>query len=276
MLDLDHTTFAAALGAAGEALDPVYANLLFAREIAYPALRPSEYLFQLDGLRAAAAPAVAAAPTQPAQALADFLFGAGGFQGNRADYGDPRNSYLNDVLARRLGLPISLSVLYTHLARALGLPAQDIGLPGHFIVAVGEGAAVQYLDPFNGGARLSRADCAQLVTRATGYTGRFDPRWLAPTPPRAIVARMLNNLRNTYTEAEDWPLTIRVIERLRELEPDQSGHVRDLGMVYYKDGAYNRAAQLFHEYLTLAPDAADAGTVRQSRDLLLDELARLN
>ncbi len=276
MFDLDHTTFAAALRAAGEALDPVSANLLFAREIAYPALRPSEYLAQLDELRAAAAQALAAAPLAPAQALAGYLFGEHGFRGNRVDYHDPRNSFLNDVLDRRLGLPISLSVLYTHLARALGLPAQDIGLPGHFIVAVGEGAGVQYLDPFNGGAHLTRADCVQLVTRATGYTGRFDPRWLAPTPPRAIVARMLNNLRNTYTEAEDWPLTSRVIERLRELEPDQPGHVRDLGMVFYKDGAYSRAAQLFHEYLTLAPNAADAGTVRQSRDLLLDELARLN
>ncbi len=278
MFTIDATTFADEVRGAGPDLDPARANLLFAREIAYPDLRPSEYLLRLDDLRVAAARALAphADTLARGQALADFLFGADGLQGNRGDYGDPRNSYLNEVLDRRLGLPITLSAVYLHVGRALGLPAQGVGLPGHFIVSVADGAQRLYLDPFNGGRALTTAECARLVSQATGHPGEFDARWLAPTAPPGIVARMLNNLRNAYTRAEAWPQAIRTLERLRELEPEAPGHVRDLGMVYYKEGAYQRAVDCFSEYLAMAPDARDAAAVRQSRSLLLDELARMN
>ncbi|MDW8327007.1 MAG: transglutaminase-like domain-containing protein [Anaerolineales bacterium] len=275
MNDLDETTFAEEVQTAGEFLSPVRANLLFAREIAYPDLRPSVYLHQLKDLAEAAARAIGGGDIAArAQALAGFLFQQQGFRGNRAEFNDPRNSFLNEVLTRRLGLPISLSVLFLHIGQQLGLPVQGVGMPGHFIVGVAAEAGPLYLDPFNGGRPLTRGQCLELVQQATGYQGRFDARWLAPTSPRDIVARMLNNLRNVYSQAEDWPHTLSVIERLRELQPEEPAHVRDMGMVLYHLGALRRAAESLTEYLALAPNARDADQVRQSRNLLWDELAR--
>ena len=277
MADLTHTTFSAEVQAAGAGLDPVRANLLFAREIAYPDLRPEESWLQLDDLAVAAQRTLRAAdPATRAQALAHFLSERAGFRGDRETYSDPRNSYINDVLERRLGLPISLAVLYVHLARRCGLAAEGVGLPGHFIVGVATGAGRLLLDPFNGGAVLSEADCQRLVAQTAGHSGPLDPRWLAPTPGREIVARMLNNLRGSYTALEAWPHAIRVVERLRELQPDQPGHLRDLGLLHYKTGAHLQAAEILGHYLTLAPDAADADEIRRSRQLLRDEGARWN
>lgn len=279
MTDLDQTTFAEEVGAADtrSPLSAVRANLLFAREIAYPELRPSACLRQLDDLAEAAARVIGGGDgSARAQALAEFLFQEQGFHGNRTEYDDPRNSFLNEVLARRLGLPISLSALFVHLGQQLGLPVQGVGMPGHFIVGVTAPEGARYLDPFHGGAPLTREQCLELVRQATGYQGRFDPRWLTPTPPRDIVARMLNNLRNVYSQAEDWSHALRVIERLRELQPDEPTHARDLGMVLYRNGALRRAAESLTEYLARAPSAKDADQVRQSRDLLWDELARRN
>lgn len=278
MTGLDDTTFAAEVKRAGDDMSPVCVGLLVARECAYPALRPSEYLAQLETLAADARAPVSAGETVEAQgaALARFLFETAGFRGNRDDYTDPRNSYLNQVLERRLGLPISLSVLYLHLAEQLGVPAFGIGLPGHFIVGVLGADGLSYLDPFNGGRPLSLADCSKLVQGALGNQVGFDPDWLRPMPPREIVARMLNNLRGFYVSVEDWPKSIAVVERLGELQPDVTAYIRDLGVLHYRAGALRRAARLFNEYLARTPGATDAEAVRQGRDRLLEELARLN
>ncbi len=299
MKEIDQTTFEAEVQEAGEDLSPACAGLLFAREIAYPRLRPSDYLIRLDELAAAARSFLAhhARPAARGLALADFLFHSGDFRG---DYGaggremggyetggretggretrpyDPRNAYLNEVLDRRRGLPISLSVIYLEVGRRLGLPVEGVGLPGHFIVSVeGEDGPI-YLDPFHSGNRLAEDDCARLVRSTSGYEGAFDRRWLWPTGPRDIVARMLNNLRNFYVLVEDWPLAVKVVERLRELQPHAAAHLRDLGLLHYRAGALRTATQFLEAYLAQQPDASDFDTVRQSRDLLLEHLARLN
>jgi regulator of sirC expression with transglutaminase-like and TPR domain len=149
-------------------------------------------------------------------------------------------------------------------------------LPGHFIVSVATDGGRLLLDPFSGGGVLSEADCQSLVAQTTGHSGPLDPRWLTPTAGREIVARMLNNLRGSYTSLEAWPQAIRVVERLRELQPDRPAHLRDLGLLYYKAGAHLQAAEHLGHYLTLAPDAADAAEIRRSRQLLRDEGARWN
>lgn len=278
MIEIDDTTFEAEIEAAGDQLSPVRANLLFAREVAYPDLRPSDSLIYLDEIALDARLALAARAGVEARglALADFLFNTLGYQGNRDEYNDPRNSYLNEVLTRRTGLPISLSALYLHIAGRLELPVHGIGMPGHFIVALDGENGRLFIDPFFGGRTLTVDDCADLVTRSTGYRGAFNRRWLAPTPPREIVARMLNNLRNYYVQAQEWALAVRVIERLRELQPDQLEHLRDAGILLYRAGVYSRAAQHLNDYLLRAPTADDAESVRESRDLILDQLAKLN
>ena len=276
--EIDVRTFADEVRAAGDALSPARANLLAAREIAYADLRPSVVLDELNTLAESARPALAAhrTPATRGQALAECLFQTAGLHGNREEYGDPRNSYLNEVMRRHLGLPISLSAVFLYVAERLDLPAEGVGMPGHFIVSVPAAAGPVYLDPFNGGQSLTRADCEHLVQQSTGYHGAFDRRWLRPTPPRDIVARMLGNLRNTYTQLEDWPPLLRVLDRLCELQPDEPSHVRDLGTVLYRSGALRSATERLTEYLTRAPHADDADQVRRSRDLLVDELSRLN
>ena len=278
MVALDETTFAAEVAAAGDDLSPLRAGLLLARECAYPDLRPSDYVIQIEDLALAAKAALAGhgTPAMRGLALAEFLFQTYGLRGNAADYADPRNSYLNQVIERRLGIPISLSVIYLEIGGRLGLPVAGVGLPGHFIASVTGDDGPQYMDPFNAGRLLTVDDCRELVRSSAGVQGAFDPAWLAPTPPSEIVARMLNNLRSFYLSVEDWPLAIALLERLMVLQPDVPGHVRDLGVLHYRAGAYRQAARLLNEYLARAPQAADAETVRQGRALMLAERARLN
>jgi regulator of sirC expression with transglutaminase-like and TPR domain len=278
MSEIDATTFEAEARQAGDNLSPVRAGLLLARECAYANLRPSDYLIQLEDLAAEAEHSLQGCESGEARglSLAEFLFQTAGFRGNVADYGDPRNSYLNQVLQRRLGLPITLSVIFLDLAGQLGLPARGIGLPGHFIVSVLGDDGPVYLDPFNGGRRLTVAECATRVQGPLGREVGFDPLWLSPTPPRDIVARMLNNLRGFYLSVEDWPMAIRVVERLSALQPAVTIHIRDLGLLHYRNGALGRASGLLSEYLRRSPAAPDVDAVRQGRDRFRQELARLN
>lgn len=277
MTDIDRTTFKAEVREAGEALSPLRAGLLFAREIAYPELHPSEWVAQLDALAETARRMFAsqASPLARSLALSEWLFETHGFRGNDPDYYDPRNSYLNEVLERHIGIPISLSVIYLALGERLGLPMLGVGLPGHFIVAVvGEDGPV-YLDPFNAGRVLEVTACAEIALRATN-AAEFDPEWLRPAAPRDIVARMLNNLRGFYLRVEDWPLSIAVVEHLRDLQPEVSGHLRDLGLLHYRNGALRTAAHYLNHYLAREPEAKDADSVRQSREVLVEHLAKLN
>jgi regulator of sirC expression with transglutaminase-like and TPR domain len=276
--DIDHTTFAREVQRTGGRLSPGRAGLLFAREVAYPDLQPSASLALLDDLAIDAQRALTgpAEPEERGVALADYLFNQAGYQGNAAEYGDPRNSYLNQVLERRLGLPISLSVIFLEVGWRLQLPVSGVGLPGHFIVSVNGADGPVYLDPFHAGRRLTLDDCRDLAVAALGSQAQFEPSWLAPTAPRDIVARMLNNLRAFYVSVEDWTLAIAILACLQALQPDQAEHVRDLGVLHYRNNSFKKASELFNEYLVLRPDAPDAESVRDGRNRLWDELARLN
>jgi len=166
--------------------------------------------------------------------------------------------------------------VFLHLAEQLGVPAEGVGMPGHFIVSVEGDDGPVYLDPFNAGRHLTVAECVALVQASMGPGAGFDPAWLNPTPRRDIVARMLNNLRGFYVSVEDWPMAIGIMERMLALQPDEAAHVRDMGVLHYRNGAVRRASELLTEYLVLRPAAPDAEAVRQGRDRLWEELARLN
>jgi regulator of sirC expression with transglutaminase-like and TPR domain len=254
------------------------AALCFAREIAYPDLELEIYLERLEGLagqaRAQLSPAHSLA--EQAEALSDFLFIQQRLSGNSQEYNDPRNSYLNEVLERGLGIPISLSVIYITVAQECGLPAQGIGLPGHFIVGLQDAGSQVYIDPFHGGARLSQADCFQLMKESTGYQGPFQEDWLQPASAPAILTRMLNNLRNIYLHQEDWLHALRVVERLRLLQPQLPDLQRDLGVIYHRQGSLRLAAQYYEAYLRLVPQAPDAETVTAYLRLAAAELAKRN
>jgi len=259
-------------------IDVPWAALCFAREIAYPELDVQHYQYQLEDLcqsvRAQLSPIQSTA--EQAEALSDFLFTQQRFRGNSAAYQDPRNSYLNEVMERRLGIPISLSVIYIAIAQDVGLPAYGVGLPGHFIVGVQENDDEIYLDPFHGGVRLFQADCVQLVREATGFSGAFQPEWLKPVSPGVILTRMLNNLRNIYLHQEDWTHALAVVERLRMLQPDLTDLLRELGVIYERQGSLRFAIQYYEEYLAQAPQAADAGDVLARLRDAARLLSRLN
>ncbi len=274
--DLDSLTFAAEVRGAEPGL--ARANLLLAREVAYPRLRLGPYLAQLDAWAAAARDRMprSESPLGRAVRLAQYLFDEVGLAGNTEEYDDPRNSYLNEVMERGAGLPIALSAIFLEVAGRIALPAEGIGLPGHFIVAVREGGLQHFLDPFHGGMPLERDDMAALVRRITGYEGGLRPEWLQPQPPRAILARMLFNLRGVYAQREAWPQALAVLERLRLLQPIVPDHLRDIGLLRWRAGARRAAVEALESYLLAAPAAPDAGQVQQSLNALLAELARLN
>ena len=254
------------------------ANLLFARAIAYPDLRPSAYLAQLDDWAKTVQRRFNRADTALTRVghLCDFLFGDLNLRGNREDYQDPRNSYLNEVMDRKTGLPITLAVVFVEVGERIGLRVDGIGLPGHFVVGVRAEAGMYYFDPFNGGGEVTVEECDRLVRQSTGYSGKFDPGWLDPTPPLAIIGRMLNNLRGVYVQRDLWPEALAVVEHLRIAQPEEPAHLRDLGLLHYRNHSPRRAIELLTEYLTRAPTAPDAPSVQQSLATIAGQYARLN
>jgi regulator of sirC expression with transglutaminase-like and TPR domain len=179
------------------------------------------HLRALDALAAKAAP-VALAATSPDEAgrlLATTLFETLGFRGNTDTYYDPRNSFLAEVLDRKLGIPISLSVLYLEVARRLGLPAAGVGFPGHFLVRVDGGPAPLILDPFSGGDALDRPALQSLLERSSGPEAQLADISLAPASKRTILVRMLNNLAAIYGRDGDTARSLEVLERIAVLDP---------------------------------------------------------
>jgi regulator of sirC expression with transglutaminase-like and TPR domain len=254
------------------------AALSFARSIAYPALNIDHYLSRLDQLTESAGQDQASCKSfdERVDALSDFLFYQKDFQGNRDDYNDPRNNYLNCVLDRKLGIPISLSIIYITIAQRLGLRAYGIGLPGHFIVGVYEDGHQILIDPFNSGVRLSLADCSRRVKESTGFEGAFQPKWLAPVSPNNLLARMLTNLCNAYIQKENWHSAIPVIQHLLMVQPKTDFHLRDLGYLYLYNGSLRLSAQYLEEYLRRAPEAKDFENVRSSLQIVAGRLALWN
>ncbi|HEX9018941.1 MAG TPA: transglutaminase-like domain-containing protein [Anaerolineaceae bacterium] len=254
------------------------AALLFARAIAYPSLDVEDYLRRIYRLAEDARPALAqcTALSERVDALAEFLFNEIGFKGNREDYYDPRNSYLNCVLDRKLGIPISLACLYVSVAQRLGLPAYGIGLPGHFIVGVYHQGQEIYLDPFDAGVRLSIADCSRLVQQSTGKEDTFQARWLAAVKPSDMLARMLTNLCNAYIQREDWHSAIPTLQHLLMVQPETDYHLRDLGYLYMYNGSLRLSAQYLEEYLRRAPRASDFDHVLTSLKIVAGRLALWN
>lgn len=263
------------------ALQPVNLSrvaLLCAQAIEYTDLDVSACMAQMADLAAAARPYLPDDDPVLVRGvlLAEFLFSRDMFAGNRQAYDDPRNSFLNEVLARKTGIPISLSILYLEVARRLAVPAYGVGLPGHFIVGVRGEGETWYLDPFNGGGRLSLNECARLVEHTTGNKGPFQHHWLMPSDPGTITARLLNNLRSVYAQREQWDKALVVIDLLRLVQPDVPEHFRDLGLVHYRNGSTIMAARYLEAYLQQAPDAKDAQMIRDGIADKIDEWARLN
>jgi regulator of sirC expression with transglutaminase-like and TPR domain len=207
----------------------------------YPERDLEIYRAQLDVIAGYAQPEVMRANggIARARAISDCLFDRMGFYGNTDDYYDPRNSFLADVLERRTGIPISLSVLYLEVARRVGVLAQGVNFPGHFLVRVAIEDAWLFLDPFTKGRALSPSDLEALLRKTTTPTAVLEPSVIAAASKRQIVARMLVNLAGIYGRNGDLPRSLDVLERLAVLEPQNPRIARDLTQLRERVGSLN-------------------------------------
>ena len=252
---------AGVLGATG--FDAIEAGLLVAAE-EYAGLDVEREAGRIR-LVAAEAARRAAGVTNPfarLDAVHSLVFDELGFRGNEQDYNDPRNSFLNEVLDRRLGNPLSLSMLWIEVARAAGFDCKGVGLPGHFVSRATYGGRTVLVDAFHGGAVLSEDDCRQLVARTTGRPSLFRREMLRGTDERAMIARMLLNLKHIYVKAEDYERALSVVERLLLLNPTDAGELRDRGFLNAHLGRAGAALTDLERYLEKTPHARDAESVR--------------
>ncbi len=194
---------------------------LLIAKLAYPDLSIPHYVKCLDQLAEEFRTkwlATEAPSGKAARLLSNFLFKDKGYSGNRTEYYDPDNSYLNRVIDTRQGIPISLSALYVFVGKRLGLPLAGVGMPGHFLVKLEGETPPQFVDCFNGGTILREQDCKQFIT-ASGL--QYDPKFLEKSSTPTILARMLRNLLSIYEQEPEEPMARRVRALLELLEIEQ-------------------------------------------------------
>ena len=257
--------FARAVDRPDATIDLAEAALLIAQD-AYPELRVEEYLDRFVSLADPLQARLRGVETlrEAVSLVNGHLFGDEAFRGNVEDYYDPRNSYLNEVLDRRLGIPITLSVVYMEVSRRVGLDVVGIGLPGHFIVEARRGEDSLLLDPFHGGAVLTLDDCQQLVAESVGDAGGFSEEMLEPVSKRQILSRILNNLKMNYLRADDvaraWPVAGKMVQ----LSPESPVDRRDRGLLAHRLNRFAMARLDLRFYLDHRPDAPDRDAIEAS------------
>lgn len=253
------------VGGPEEDLDLAEAALVIAQD-EYPHLDVAAYLHRLDELaqtiRSRLEPD---APPENIIASMNYLFfKEEGFAGNSADYYDPRNNFLNEVLDRRLGIPITLSILYMEVGRRLGLRLEGVSFPGHFLVKLPLKRGEVVLDPYLGGISLSEEDLQQRLAQVYGEDPPEIPleRLLGSAGKKEILVRMLRNLKASYLRTEEFARALPVVDRILLIMPELADEVRDRGLLYDRLDCVQAALANFRRYLELKPDASDAGDIR--------------
>ena len=249
-----------ALDAPGEDLGA--AALAIAR-VEYPSLEPGRYLDELRAMAEEATTRIKGARGTDGAigAFNEYLYDEKGFSGNRQRYDDPRNSFLNEVLERRTGIPISLAVVYMEVARQAGMSVSGVNFPGHFLLRVPvdldgtPSVEEQYLiiDPFHGGARLSEIDCRELLRQHVGDEAAFDRSLLAPATRHDIVVRMLVNLKRLYVRMRSFPQARFISDLLLAVDPSAVAELRDRGLLAYHLEDFAAALRDLEAYLRMAP-----------------------
>ena len=218
-----------------------------------PSLDVSPYIEQLDTMGAAARERLLASgcltdvrrSDTAVDVLNAYLFDEQGFTGNRERYDDPSNSFLNEVIERRTGIPITLAVVYMEVARRAGLQIDGVNFPGHFLMRF----APLILDPFHRGARLSENDCRRLLERHVGEEAAFDPALLAPATKAQMLTRMLLNLKRIYVRLHSFPQARNVTELLLAVDPHALAELRDRGLLAYHMNDFSAALRDLQQYL---------------------------
>ncbi|MBV9189050.1 MAG: tetratricopeptide repeat protein [Betaproteobacteria bacterium] len=266
-------------------IDLAHACLLIAQD-AYPNLQVERYLGDIErmAMRLRGRMPETSAPEERVAVLNQFLFEDLGFRGNTEEYYDPRNSYLNDVLDRKIGIPISLSIVYMAVGRRVGLPLEGISFPGHFLVRLRMRAGVLVLDPFTGGAPQSEADLRERLQRVipAGATDNVPitelplDQFIEAASNRQIIARVLRNLKAIYRETDKPERMLEVLNRMLLVAPESTADLRERGIVYQRLECFRAALKDLSDYVEREPDAPDMDEVRTRLVEVSARCARLN
>jgi regulator of sirC expression with transglutaminase-like and TPR domain len=259
-------------------IDLLVAGLVVAR-LEYPDLEIQPYLRKVDALSARVA-ALVSRPGDEVEtitALNRVLFEEEGFRGNDDDYYDPRNSFLNQVLDRKLGIPITLAVVYMEVARRVEFPLFGVGMPGHFLLKHYDVEGQQLvLDPFHGGQLLTPQDCQARLDQIYGGQMRLAPEMLVSVTRRQILVRLLTNLKTIHLSHRDLRRALPVVDLVLAIFPRSAEDVKQRAVLRYNLGQTRGALADFDDYLKMAPDASDADEIRQTALAIRRQLALLN
>ena len=266
-------------------IDLARACLLIAQD-AYPGLDVDRYMGEIErmAIRLRGRLPQTGGAEERVVALNQFLYGDLGYWGNTDDYYDPRNSYLNEVIDRKTGIPITLSILYMELGRRIGLPLEGVSFPGHFLVRLKLRGGMLVLDPFSGGAPQSEEELRSRVKRVIPDGVADDlpaaelplDQFLEPASNRQILSRVLRNLKGIYRDSDKPERMLDVLNRMLLVTPDASAELRDRGLVYQRLECYRAALKDLTDYAEREPDAPDLDEVRGKLLELSALCARLN
>jgi len=251
--------------------------LLIAKE-EYPALDVEKYLKVLLALGRQGEPLVRAGANtvERVERLSHFLFEEQGFAGNVDEFDDPRNSFLNDVIERRRGIPISLSVIYIEVGRRLGLNLHGVSFPGHFLVKAVDERGELIIDPFNQGRMLSLDDIRARLRQIYGEEVEVQPELLKTAETRQILSRMLRNLKNIYVGGSDWTRALSALDRILILEPRSSNELLERSGLYEKLECFQAALDDLQSFLAISPDHPEADAAREGVMRLMKQVALIN
>ena len=249
--------------------------LLVAQE-EYPDVDVEATLAELDAMAYDVRPRLLGPLAARVAGLGRYLFHELGFHGNTSDYYDPRNSYFNQVLDRRTGLPITLSLVAMSVGERAGLEVQGVGLPGHFIAKAVRDDEEVLFDPFHAGRLLTPGQCEVMVEKATGQRFHATAEAFVAVTPHAFAVRLLTNLKGVYLRTKEFPRAARIIHRLCQLLPDDVYQRRDLGVSLLHSGQPGRALEHLEVYLAEQPQSADADVVRQMLRQAQSDVAKWN
>lgn len=241
------------------------ASALYIAQEEYPNLDTAAYLNALDVMAAEVEERlpVERYPLRIVQSLNKYLYDDLGYIGNTSDYYDPRNSFLNEVIDRRTGIPITLSLIYLEVARRIDFPMVGINMPGHFLIRPEFKDTGIFVDAFNRGEILFEQDCEERLAQMYQRPVQLQPSFTETVNPRQLLARMLTNLKFIYLDRKDLTKALAAVERILLLFPDAPMELRDRGLLYYQLGYWSKASQDLEMYLAILPNAEDAQVIRR-------------
>jgi regulator of sirC expression with transglutaminase-like and TPR domain len=262
---------------AREPVPLAHGALLIAKE-EYPKLDVGHYLERLAALARDARPVVSAGSDtiERVQLLSEFLFVERGFRGNRDEYSDPRNSFLNEVIDRRLGIPITLSAIYIEVGRRLNLNLYGISFPAHFLVKAVDERGELVIDPFNDGVILELGEIRERLAQLYGRPMDPAPAMLRAVGGRHILARMLRNLKNIYMHGGDWNRMLAALDRILLIDPRATDELLERAGLYEKLECFSAALHDFQSFLSKTPEHPGADAARDSVLRLIPRVSRLN